>query len=79
MMLHHIAAKSPTNREAMSDLVALCSFILKQEFVPLGPEQLDLQRQVARSGVSVASPYTSLHADVVVSVQCYGSRRCLFR
>ncbi len=55
MMLHHIAAKSPTNREAMSDLVALCSFILKQDFVPLGPEQLDLQRQVARSGMLVAS------------------------
>lgn len=55
MMLHHIAAKSTTNREAMSDLVALCSFILKQDFIPLGSEQLDSQRQVARSGLSFAS------------------------
>ena len=47
MMLQHIASKGNTNREAMSDLVAVASFILKQEHVPLALEKLHSQKAVA--------------------------------
>ena len=49
MMLQHIAAKSSTNREAMSDLVSASCFILKQPFAPIDPEQLQLKKLAARS------------------------------
>lgn len=49
-MLHHIASKSATNREAMSDLVSVACFTLKQEFAPLPSEKLSVQKAVARSG-----------------------------
>ena len=51
MMLHHIASKSTTNREAMSDLVAVAIFILKKDFEALAPEVLAAKVAVARSGV----------------------------
>ena len=49
-MLHHIASKSVSNREAMSDLVAVASFILKQNFEPLADEVLATKVAVARAG-----------------------------